>query len=104
MKVEKPAQGMGFVTSSVKSKKETEFMCLLVSEKELDKKEVEKLHHQYGHGKLDRVAKHIKNAGKMTESVQGWIDGIKARCLSCKLDQPRKPLPQYSLPRATKFN
>ena len=40
----------------------------------------------------------------MTESVQGWIDGIKARCLSCKLDQPRKPLPQYSLPRATKFN
>ena len=65
LKIDKPEKNKQFVSKyngSTAIKEETIFMCVLMNEKKLTLKEIELLHHQFGHGKGDKVAVFIVNA------------------------------------------
>ena len=77
-------------------KEESIFMCVLMKEKKLTLKEIEHLHHQFGHWKVDKVAVLIVNASKMTDEVKGFVKKVKEECEACKVDSKQKHL---SIPR-----
>ena len=95
LKIDKPEKNKQFVSKyngSTAIKEETIFMCVLMKEKKLTLKEIELLHHQFGHGKGDKVAVFIVNAGKMTDEVKGFVKKVKEESEACKLDAKQKPL------------
>ena len=104
--IDTPHKGVQFEKSTTGLKLDEEVLVagVLMKEKVLTKKEVDKLHHQFGHGKTKRIAQLIKNANKMTTEIQSWLDEIDEKCIACMRDQKSKPLPLTSLPRATRFN
>ena len=75
----------------------------LKPQKELEKNDVIKLHHYFGHCTADRLEKLIKNAGKWTSKIQGYLDEIR-KCQICAVEAKRKPLPKTAIPRASNFN
>ena len=97
------SEGSELLTSSCKllesNSEPVNELCLVG---ELTLKDVEKLHHQFGHSK--KVVDLIKNANKLTEEVEGYLDHVEENCESCKVNRKRKPKPAVGLPRASKFN
>ena len=91
-------------TSSDKLKTD-ECVCLAVAEiEELTEKEVDKLHHYWGHCRVDKLAKLIQDAGRMTKPVMLHLEKLKESCESCRIFKNRVPRQVVSIPRATKRN
>ena len=78
--------------------------CLLTSEKQLSRQDVEKLHHVFGHVSIKRLKELISNSNKMNDDVEGYLEEIEDNCRSCKRNRIAKPKPAASLPRASAFN
>ena len=78
--------------------------CLMAKTEELSLKDVQDLHHKFGHASVKRLGELIKNANRLTENVQQYLNHVQEKCQSCMLNQNSKPRPAVSLPRATKFN
>ena len=57
----------------------------LTQECELSFKKLQKLHHVFGHTKVDRLEKLIKAAGKETEQTKKSLEKIKSTCEACIL-------------------
>ena len=67
-------------------------------------KDVEKLHHYFGHIPRKRLEDLIKKSDRLTDEVKNHLDHIELHCQSCKKNQKAKPRPVVALPRASKFN
>ena len=78
--------------------------CLMTSEGELTRKDVEKLHHLYGHMSIRKLEELIKRSKKLSKEVKGYLEDVESKCKSCKLNQKSKPKPAVGLPRASRFN
>ena len=67
-------------------------------------KDVEKLHHYFGHIPRKRLEDLIKKSDRLTDEVKKHLDHIELHCQSCKKSQQAKPRPFLVLPGASKFN
>ena len=56
---------------------------LIADASELDYKQLQKLHHVFGHTKIDKLTTLIKRAGRDSEVVQKNLDKIKSTCEAC---------------------
>ena len=81
-----------------------EDMCLVIQQEELTKKRLEKLHHYFGHTRVDKLMKLIKGAGRETSETEKWLEEIKKDCESCRVNNNRLPRPAVAIPRATRCN
>ena len=72
-------------------------------EKQLSKKDVDRIHHYFGHLRPFKVRELIKDAGKLTKEVEEYIEDLKS-CEPCLLHKNKVPRPKISLPRAKDFN
>ena len=99
IQIELPKKGVKFCTTN---------KCLISStptsdNKELTLKNIEKLHHYFGH-RTKQLAQLIKNSNKYSDTVQRLLDQVESECKSCKMNQKATPKPKTSLPRANKVN
>lgn len=98
LQIEKPKENIKFIENDD---------CLIgsdsVQDQELTLKEVEKLHHYFGH-RTDQLTQLIKNSNKYTDTVKKHLETVEINCQSCKMNQKAKPKPKVALPRATRFN
>ena len=81
-----------------------EISCLVCENKGLSLKEVEKLHHYFGHVSGEKLEKLIKNSKQLDEATKEHLEEVKRKCDSCLKNQNSKPKPAVALPRASKFN
>jgi hypothetical protein len=80
-------------------------VCLAMSAMgELTEKEVLKLHHQWGDCRVEKLGTLIRNAGKMTQSVQKHLETVRRTCESCRVIKNRVPRQLVSIPRAVRRN
>ena len=80
-------------------------VCIALEEKdsELSKKQLLKLHRQFGHLVKERLCNLLKDAGKWKESYRTVLDDIYDSCKTCKLFAKVPPRPVSALPPATYF-
>ena len=77
--------------------------CFVVQNEPLTEKNIWKLHHYWGHVSPEKLAKLIKDAGRMDERTKVLVEKL-AECSVCQLNDTRKPRPKVALPRANKPN
>ena len=70
---------------------------------ELTQKDLNKLHHLFGHAHPDKLETLIKTAGRWTDNMRKKLD-LLLKCEVCKIEGRRVPKPNVSLPRANKHN
>ena len=88
-------------------KENSSLECLVCDEnvaRELNLKEVEKLHQYFGHVSQQKLENLIKNANKMSPEVQSNLKKVYSNCQSCALNKKSNPRTKVALPRAVKFN
>ena len=82
-----------------------EIICLAAkASTELDLKDVEKLHHYWGHCSVEKLEILIKNSGKLTGDVKKCLATVKKNCVACKVITNRRPRQIVAIPRATRRN
>ena len=109
MKIGIPKTGLKFEknvsnVSHTSNSEEEVSQCLVSSDKQLSRKDVQKLHHVFGHVSMKRLKELISKSNKMTDEVEGYLEEIQENCRSCNCNRIAKPKPAVSLPRATTFN
>ena len=106
LKIDTPKIGLNFekCISSTSNCDEEVSQCLLSSEKQLKRQDVEKLHHVFGHVSIKRLKELISKSNKMTDEVESYLEEIQEKCKSCKRNRIAKPKPAVGLPRASAFN
>ena len=67
-------------------------------------KEIQKLHHYWGHSHVDKLRVLISNSGRMTDAVKEMLIEVGKDCDSCRVNSNRKPTPVVSIPKALKVN
>ena len=93
------------VSTSSERLKTDEVICLAVAEtEELTEKEIKKLHHYWGHCRVDKLSKLIQDAGRLTKPVMACLEKLKESCESCRVFKNRVPRQVVSIPRATRRN
>ena len=93
------------VSTSSERLKTDEVICLAVAEtEELTEKEIQKLHHYWGHCRVDKLSKLIQDAGRLTKPVMACLEKLKESCESCRVFKNRVPRQVVSIPRATRRN
>ena len=70
----------------------------------LNLKDVQKLHHYFGHVPSRKLKELIQKSNRWTEDVKNHLEHVELHCRSCKMNQKAKPLPAVALPRASRFN
>ena len=78
-------------------------ICFMIQNEDLNEKSVWKLHQYWGHKPAECLLRIIKDAGKLTPEVEGYVLKLKD-CKSCKLTDKRRPRPKVAFPRATRPN
>ena len=78
-------------------------VCFIVQNEKLSEEKIWKLHQYWGHKPAHYLHRLIKEAGKMTPEIDGFIKKIND-CESCKLKDRRRPRPKVAFPRATRPN
>ena len=58
--------------------------CLICDKEGLSYKEVEKLHHYFGHVSVNKLEQLIRNSNQLDEKTRGFINEVKEKCISCK--------------------
>ena len=71
--------------------------------KPLSMKEVNKLHHVFGHAHPDKLKQIIKKSGKYDEVTLAAIENLK-NCEVCQVENSRIPRPRIALPRSSAHN
>ena len=71
--------------------------------KPLTRKEVQKLHHVFGHANPDKLKEIIKNSGKYNEATMQAVEDLR-NCEVCQVENSRIPRPRIALPRSSAFN
>ena len=71
--------------------------------KPLTRKEVQKLHHVFGHANPDKLKEIIKNSGKFNEATMQAVEDLR-NCEVCQVENSRIPRPRIALPRSSAFN
>ena len=71
--------------------------------KPLGKKEVQKLHHFFGHPSYQRLKQVIINAGRYNKETEVELGKLR-ECEVCKVENRAPPKPSVALPRADHFN
>lgn len=80
-------------------------VCLAMNiVEELDEKEVRKLHHYWGHCRVEKLGTLIERAGRMTGAVKEHLKNVKETCESCRVNKNRQPKQVVAMPRATRRN
>ena len=74
------------------------------AEEPLSLKDIQKLHHYFGHVPRRKLEDLIKNSNKWTDEIKNHLDYIELHCRSCKMNQKAQPRPATALPRSSKFN
>ena len=74
------------------------------SEEPLSLKDIQKLHHYFGHIPKRRLEDLIRGSNKLTDEVKKHLEYVQTHCKSCKMNQKAKPRPAVGLPRASHFN
>ena len=93
------------VSTSSERLKTDEVICLAVAEtEELTEKKIQKLHHYWGHCRVDKLTKLIQDAGRLTKPVMASLEKLKESCESCRVLKNRIPRQVISIPRATRRN
>ena len=77
--------------------------CSDMKKKELTRKEIERLHHYFGH-KNKQLGQLIKNSNRFNDEVKKYLEDVQSSCKSCKVNQKAKPVPKVAFPRATRPN
>ena len=70
--------------------------------KPLNQKEVNKLHHVFGHAHPDKLKQIIKKSGKYNEITLEAIEKLRS-CEVCQVENSRLPRPRIALPRSSAF-
>ena len=70
--------------------------------KPLSGKEINKLHHTFGHAHPDKIKQIVKNADKYNEGTLAAIEKLRD-CEVCKVENSRLPRPRIALPRSSAF-
>ena len=78
-------------------------VCFMVQNEDLNEKSLWKLHQYWGHKPAEYLLRIIKDAGKLTPEIEGFVQKIKD-CESCRLTDKRRPRPKVAFPRATRPN
>ena len=71
--------------------------------KPLNKKEVDKLHHFWGHIHPTKLEKIVKDANAFDESTIQHIRDLE-NCEACRLESRQSPKPKSTAPKSTSFN
>ena len=71
---------------------------------EMNYKQLQKLHHIFGHTSTNKLVTLIKRSGKFTKKIQGDLEHIRETCEACLKDQKKKPRPKCAIPRVDSFN
>ena len=58
--------------------------------------EVEKLHHYFGHVSVNKLEQLIRNSNRLDEKTRGFINEVKEKCTSCKINKNSIPKPSVS--------
>ena len=69
----------------------------------LNQKDVNKLHHLFGHAHPDKLEKLIRASGRWNENVKACLEKLLS-CEVCKVEGRRVPKPKVSLPKAYQHN
>ena len=69
----------------------------------LNQKDINKLHHLFGHAHPDKLEKLIKVSSKWKDNVKEMLNKL-LDCEVCKVEGRRIPKPKVALPRAAKHN
>ena len=89
LRIEKPRPGLDFYTVSsdveclAASVEDQVVSCLMAKTEELSLKDVQDLHHKFGHASVKRLGELIKNANRLTENVQRYLNYVHEKCQSC---------------------
>ena len=73
-----------------------------LDKRRLSLKDVEKLHHVFGHAGREKLTSLIKRADRWRPEIEDYFDNIK--CEVCALESKLSPRPKIALPRAAQFN
>ena len=79
------------------------FVTNISSQAPLREKQVNKLHHFFGHVNAEHLRKLIRRADRYDEETKKAVDNLK-NCEVCKLEANRVPRPKTAMPRAVNFN
>ena len=101
-----PPQDLEYLPKISKVEKAREEIIVLTMEtsEELSQKDVEKLHHFWGHCSVEKLEILIKNSGRMNEEVKKYLESVKKECDACKVITNRRPRQIVAMPRATRRN
>ena len=70
----------------------------------LSKKDINKLHHVFGHAGKDKLEALIKRAERWHGDIENYLQDIKKNCEVCKLEAKTSPRPNVAYPRAVHHN
>ena len=76
---------------------------MIIQNCDISFKQLQKLLHNFGHTKIDRLEKLIKVTGKERELTKGSFEKIKNTCEACIKMAKTKPKPKVDFPRVEKF-
>ena len=69
----------------------------------LNKEEIIKLHHFWGHLHPDKLEKIVRNSGRFNQDTIKHIKAL-SQCEVCAVESRRRPKPKSAAPRSTNFN
>lgn len=80
------------------------FSAIDIEEKLTNKKDLIRLHRQFGHASSEKLKGLIKNAGVCSKNVFKLLDEVCNECKTCMIYKKPPLKPKVSLPWATNFN
>ena len=79
-------------------------MAALLAEKELNSKQLKRLHHLYGHVSADKLRSFLKRSGIHSAKLSKTLESIAKICEACNRSRKRVPRPKFSMPRVSQPN
>ena len=70
---------------------------------QLNQKDINKLHHLFGHAHPSQLESLIKTAGRWNDNVKAMVEKLSS-CENCKIEGRRVPKPKVALPKASHHN
>ena len=92
---------MGSHINDPATREEMVFKVLVADEVELTYKQLQKLHHVFGHTSAEKL---INKAGKGSKDFKTRLEKIRETCEVCVKGDKAKPRPKCVMPRVDSFN
>lgn len=87
-----------FLTRKAKTKRKGNFKS-----NSLNQKDINKLHHLFGHAHPDKLENLIRTSGRLNDNVKACLEKLKD-CEVCKIEGRRLSKPKVALPKAHQHN